>query len=174
MIRYTNVEGSWALRLIITMFVVLMLVIFTPLSVTATRTIQIEKEIDIDVDPRYNWDVRTNYADENATTSWDEWQDFIDLSGAKGSFVGPLVRDNILDLRKEFILDSNISSNWTEFTDDTTDKFDWEVNGSILRGYTGGDTFPANRHSALVPNDFNSTLTKTVSTEIMFNTHQRV
>ena len=170
MIRYTNIESRWAVRMIITMFVVLMLVIFTPLSVTATRTIQIEKEINIEADPRYNWDVRTNYADENATTSWDEWQDFIDLSGAKGSFVGPLVRDNILDLRKEFILDSNISSNWTEFTDDTTNKFDWEVNGSILRGYTGGDTFPASRHSALVPNDFNFTLTKTVSTEIMFNT----
>lgn len=170
MIRFTNMEHRVYLRFVVCIFMIMMLLIATPLRVSATRTIQIERTIDIEEDPRYDWDETVNYADENATTTWTEWQDFINLSDAKGSFVGPLVKDNMLDLRKEFISGSNISSNWTEFTDDNTNKFDWEVNDDILRGYTGVDTFPGSRHSVLVPNDFNFTLSKTVSTEIMFNT----
>lgn len=170
MIRYTNVEGRWALRLIVAIFMVLTLLISTPLSVTATRTIQIEKEIDIEADPRYDWDTRTNYADENATTSWDEWQNFTNLSGSEGSFVGSLVRDTQIDLHKELIFGTDLTNNWTEYTDDVGDNFDWDINGSVIRGYTEGSTFPGNRYAMQVPDAYNSSILKTLSTEIMFDT----
>jgi len=169
MIRFKS-KHRVSLRISMCILMILMLVISTPLRVSATRTIQIEREIDINADPRYDWDQTINYADNNTMTTWDEWQDFINLSGARGSFVGPLIGDNILDLRKEFIRESVLSNDWTEFTDDNTNKFNWSVSGSNLTGYTGVDTFPADRYSALVPNDFNFSLSKTISTDIMFST----
>ena len=172
MIRYTNTntEDRWVLRLTITIFVILLLVMSTPLRVTATRTVQIEKDIDIEADPRYDWDVRTNYADENATTSWDEWQNFTNLSGAKGSFVGSLVRDTQIDLHQELIFGTNLTDDWTEYTDDVGDNFDWDINEAVIRGYTEGSTFPGNRYAMQVPDDYNMSILKTLSTEIMFDT----
>jgi len=69
MIRFTNMEHRVYVRFVVCIFMIMMLLIATPLRVSATRTIQIERTIDIKEDPRYDWDETVNYANENATTS---------------------------------------------------------------------------------------------------------